>query len=71
MYTLARYCHWSEDYILCELPLARGLKYFHCALWENGAWTVKKEAPTEEQHSMISSIIDRFKKEEVTEDDEF
>jgi hypothetical protein len=56
---------------LCELPLARGLKYFHCALWENGAWTVKKEAPTEEQHSMISSIIDRFKKEEVTEDDEF
>ena len=45
MLTLARETGWAEDYILMRAPLARLMRYYHAALWINGAWTVKPSGP--------------------------
>lgn len=47
--TLANVTGWTEDFILWELPLARGHQYNHAALINAGAktvqigWTPEKE----------------------------
>jgi hypothetical protein len=38
---LARETGWSEDVLMYEIPFARLLKYYHAAIWANGAWTRK------------------------------
>jgi len=43
--TLARETGWTEDYIMRRAPLARLMRYYHAALWINGAWTVKPSGP--------------------------
>jgi hypothetical protein len=41
---LAMHTGWGEDFILYDLPLARGLQYQHAILYANGAKTVPTAA---------------------------
>jgi hypothetical protein len=41
---LAMNTGWTEDFILWQLPLSRGLQYQHAALYANGAKTVPTAA---------------------------
>ena len=41
MYGIARDTGWPEEFILWQLPLARGLQYYHCALQSANLWTLE------------------------------
>lgn len=41
VYTLARDTGWPENFILWELPMARALQYYHCALQNANLWTLE------------------------------
>lgn len=49
VFTLARETGWPEHFLLWELPLARALQYYHCALRSVLAWTVKPGPPAQAQ----------------------
>lgn len=40
------------------LPLERGLRYYHCALWENGAWTVRPDQTKGDKLNDLTQWID-------------
>lgn len=42
--TLASHTGWAEEFILWELPLARGLQYQHACLCAEGVRTVPTRA---------------------------
>jgi len=58
VYALASAYHFSEHFILWELPYHRALRYLHASLWANGAWTVKaKPAPKAEYEKLLAIAL--------------
>lgn len=55
---LAMNSGWTEQFILEELPLSKGLQYLHAALYANGAKTIPTEAGMERQLDDIRSMLD-------------
>jgi hypothetical protein len=54
---LAMNTGWDEQYILWELPLARGLQYQHAALYANGAKTVPSGEAMEDQLRSLEASL--------------
>lgn len=54
---LAMNTGWSEEFILWELPLARGLQYQHAALYANGAKTVATSATVEAELKALEASL--------------
>ncbi len=54
---LAMNTGWSEDFILWQLPLSRGLQYQHAALYANGAKCVPTAAALENQLSELEASL--------------
>ena len=69
VFRIARGTGWSEDYILWHLPLPRALQYFHCSLWEDGAWTVEPSAPVSQRLEHLEAAAREMSAAE-SEDDE-
>lgn len=54
---LAMNTGWTEEFIVWELPLSRGLQYQHAALYANGAKTVPSDATTERQLADLEASL--------------
>jgi hypothetical protein len=44
VFTLAAKTGWTDDYIRRRISFARAIRLYHCAIWSEGAWTVKASA---------------------------
>jgi hypothetical protein len=40
------------------LPFARALRYYHAAIWAEGAWTVKR--PTQEKVATATELLQKL-----------
>ena len=45
------------------MPLVRLLRYYHAALWVNGAWTIKRAAPV--KGATVDSLFAAIKPDET------
>jgi len=59
---LAKNYHFSEEFILTELPFARALRYYHAAIWAEGAWTIKPapKAKVESAIKVLESLKEKY-----------
>jgi hypothetical protein len=55
--TLARETGWSETFILDEIPMSRALRYWHAAIWINGAKTTKNREPEAKKLAQIDAML--------------
>jgi hypothetical protein len=55
--TLARETGWSEDFILRRIPMSKALKYWHAAVWGQGAWTTKETHADPEQRASVEELL--------------
>ena len=49
------------------MPLVRLLRYYHAALWVNGAWTIKRASPVQGQ--TIEALFTAIKPDEPDAED--
>jgi hypothetical protein len=61
---LAEKTGWTERYLIWELPMARALEYYHAALWNVGAWTVRHEKTAQQAVKELLSYVDELQEEE-------
>ena len=61
---LAEKTGWPERYLIWELPMARALEYYHAALWNVGAWTVRHEKTAQEAIADLLGYVDDSEEEE-------
>ncbi len=54
---LAMNTGWTEEFILWDLPLSRGLQYQHAILYANGAKTVPSDATVESELEKVERTI--------------
>jgi hypothetical protein len=52
---LANTTGWSEDFLLWQLPLSRGLQYQHAILVMNGAETYPNDAGFEQEFEELDN----------------
>lgn len=65
MITLARETGWTEDFIM-RAPLAKLMRYYHAALWANGAWT--RKIASKAKVADVETMLQNFKP--IEEDDD-
>ncbi|MBL9115513.1 MAG: hypothetical protein JNJ83_10955 [Verrucomicrobiaceae bacterium] len=57
----ARY-HWSEEFILCELPFVRAVIYHHhCVADRREIWTVTPAAPVAQQMAGMGAVAEALR----------
>jgi hypothetical protein len=54
---LAMNTGWTEEFVLWELPLSRGLQYQHAILYANGAKTVPSESTMEAELARLERSL--------------
>jgi hypothetical protein len=57
---LAKNYNFSERYILEDLPVVNALRYYHAAIWSEGAWTVK--AANKDQLDKAEELLNKLKR---------
>lgn len=70
MFTLARETGWPEEFLVWQLPLARALQYYHCALRASLAWTVPPSESGSHQLARLEALAARLAVDGVDEEDE-
>jgi len=63
VHLLAKEYGWSEKAIIWEIPLARSLQYYHCALQAANLWTLEPDGSSEkitesEIKNLLSFVVD-------------
>ena len=64
--TLARETGWTEKFLM-EAPLAKLMRYYHAALWVNGAWT--RKSASKDKVATVEEMLANFKPT-IEEDDD-
>lgn len=68
VFTLAKFTGWSDEYLRHRVSFARLLKLYHCALYAEGAWTVPRGIPKNQQFEQLQAFASTVTQED--EDDE-
>ena len=67
--TLARETGWSEDFILRRISMSKALKYWHAAIWGQGAWTTKEVHAATEQRASVEQLLAQVRAKKGAEDE--
>jgi len=66
---LARETGWSEDFILRRISMSKALKYWHAAIWGQGAWTTKDVHAAPEQRASVEQLLAQVRTREEIQDE--